>query len=211
MVRTTKAPPTIMARMMTVPKVSRSSKAWKSVPICPPTGALIGSIKAYSTPKPNAVTRVTATCAASLISATSCGERRRSCRRPRPLRCRSALAFAALRGNFGGGRRLHFAQQLAPELGQKFGTMLTLQFSLQFLQGQRDNVVVVQSAVLRVGGHLQPDAVQKLQVLLPQTGGMRAQRIYTRATVGESHFQFQARTRLGETLPGIAGQLALFI
>src|SRR5690348_1618290 len=43
MVTTTSTPPTIMARIMTVPKVSRSSNAWKSVPIM----ALPGRGSAY--------------------------------------------------------------------------------------------------------------------------------------------------------------------
>src|SRR6202020_3577233 len=103
--------------------------------------------------------------------------------------------------------RVHFLKQLVEELRPLLGSQL----ALQLFQCQRDDVIVVGSRKLGIGRNVEPELVHELDILSPHARRVWAESVFTQSSIGRADFQHQTRTRLRQSLPGIAGELCLFV
>src|ERR1051326_8725825 len=102
---------------------------------------------------------------------------------------------------------IHFIVQFLQKLGALFGTQL----ALQFFQRQSHDVVVVCSSELWIRSDIEPQFVHEFDVLGAHARGVWSKGVLANGTVRRTNFQGQSRARLRQALPGVSGQLGLFI
>jgi len=71
-------------------------------------------------------------------------------------------------------------------------------------------MVVVKMAELGIAGQLQPNVMHQLEILRTEARSVRAEDVFPLAAVRSDHFHLHARLGIGQALPGVAGEFALF-
>ena len=101
--------------------------------------------------------------------------------------------------------------EFLPELVQNFGFLSTAQLLLELFKSNGDDVIVMCSSKAWIGRYLEPKMVKEIEILISQSRRMRAEIIFPRHPIRQADFHNQPRLGFRQSLPGIAGQLGLFV
>src|SRR5258708_34760196 len=78
-----------------------------------------------------------------------------------------------------------------------------IESAFQFFEGQRHDIVVMQSCVAWVGRDFQPHLVQQFYIAGTEAGFVGAERIFMAATIGANDFHRYPGLRFRQPFPGV--------
>src|SRR5450631_1373737 len=113
----------------------------------------------------------------------------------------------SLRIQIGAGWAVHFVLQLL----QKLSALLGAQLTLQLLQSQGHDVVVVRASKLGVGGDVEPKPMHEFDVLGAHAWRMRPEGKLADGSVRGANLHDQPRTRLRQPFPSVAREFRLLV
>src|ERR1017187_5574600 len=113
----------------------------------------------------------------------------------------------SLRIQIGAGWAVHFVLQLL----QKLSALLGAQLTLQLLQSQGHDVVVVRASKLGVGGDVEPKPMHEFDVLGAHAWRVRPEGKFADGSVRGANLHDQPRTRLRQPFPSAAREVLLLV